>query len=777
MRRPDRPFVVVATLILSCTSCATVWSQAAEEPLLQMQREKIERREERAKGIEVSAPKVYDDSLLQEMLRSAEARLASLQMIDQAGIAGHLGSLSGARQSISSFGLSVMGSPTPQVATTNNGATNSVVTTDSGDPTKNGTVTTAGAPVQNQTTTASAVSPPAVTAPASSTTLPSAFGVSASDLLNEQMQLTYEIANLRLLLEGALSDRVLGPGGRLRPRVTLGFPISIVPSKEFKNAAAVIEIQVDADSTDLLKGGEDQPPIVLALLPREKTYNVAAITDHMSSLGAGVVTQIASVSASWLFGTKTYYMAQDQDTVARTFEPDENHPTSASASDHRVGFLWQFRPVLGAKYIREGLKQTFVQLAFPSALTADRFGYAHIITYWREYDRKRNLVKRVIPNSLRRYEQPFVINRYPLKQEPLQFDWRNLEDLGNGQMLVTVKGLFLPGTYVRVGGNYLRDGNPSFSMQYQQIQFTAPIADLATKGAYLVARDGDEKRLEFPVSDWEQAHPLRIETLNITTMDDSNSRVVVQLEEAPDKTAPTLLLIGSKVFGYSDSPLLRNDDPRIIAAVVPTSYLQANPMISLKSLFTNKQYWREAARPFRIFPLIPNAPKAVLLEQTKDKSSFLIYGDDIRHANILSPKVTWHSYGMPEYDNVARIDIDKEALKSAKLITLQTDRGVMFQVPIPKLDKDDDNAATIVPPAPIALNTDEIVLTGTGLGDLQQVESAGINLKLTTQADGKAVWISGLKAAGVTTTAGTHPLQLHYKAKQEVLSLTVVAIP
>src|SRR5882724_11117321 len=70
---------------------------------------KIEAREARAQGIDVGKPKVYDDSLLQQMLATAEARLASLQVLDQTSIAAKLGSVTGATQSISSFGLSAMG--------------------------------------------------------------------------------------------------------------------------------------------------------------------------------------------------------------------------------------------------------------------------------------------------------------------------------------------------------------------------------------------------------------------------------------------------------------------------------------------------------------------------------------------------------------------------------------------------------------------------------------------------------------------------------------------
>jgi hypothetical protein len=86
-----------------------------------------------------------------------------------------------------------------------------------------------------------------VTPPAPTTSLPSTYSVSSQDVLDEQMQLTYEIANLQLLLEGSLSDWTIGTSKIVKPRVTLGFPITIAPDKGDKDATAVIEVEVEKD--------------------------------------------------------------------------------------------------------------------------------------------------------------------------------------------------------------------------------------------------------------------------------------------------------------------------------------------------------------------------------------------------------------------------------------------------------------------------------------------------------------------------------------------------
>src|SRR5258708_35735406 len=80
---------------------------SCDEPTAQ--EKELEKREMEGNGITVETPKVYDDSLLQQMLNSAETRLVSLQVLDQTGIAARFGSVTGASQQISSFAVSAQG--------------------------------------------------------------------------------------------------------------------------------------------------------------------------------------------------------------------------------------------------------------------------------------------------------------------------------------------------------------------------------------------------------------------------------------------------------------------------------------------------------------------------------------------------------------------------------------------------------------------------------------------------------------------------------------------
>jgi hypothetical protein len=768
-------------LVVSLTGLP-LWSQDAPDqkdktPDGRKLEQKIEERDRAANGIQVGEPKLYDDSLLQQMLSAAQARLMSLQILDQAGIASRLGSITGASQTISSFGLSLQGLPLSQVATTNNGATNSTLTTGqtatttSATPSSTTTNTvqnTAGAPVTNVTTTAPSVSVPTVSAPAPSTTLPSSFAVSASDILNEQMQLTYEIANLRLLLEGSLNDRlVIANGLRLvKPRVTVGFPITLTPDKRHKNAVAIVEVEVEKAG----KQGEDldpnKPPALLALLPREKTYNVASITDKSVSIGAGVVTQVASVAGSFLHATKTYYLVQDQDTLALTYQPED---------PHRIGFLWQFRPVLGADYVKSGLKQTFVQIAFPSTWSAPAFGAIHLKTYWKGYDRRHSVTKGVLRDSLKEYPTPIPILNLPLDQHPKTFDMTEVEDLGNGQMLVTLKQRFLGGTYVRVGTNILADGSPGFMNRYQQIQFVSPIADLATKQVSIVARDGTESPLLFDKEQFGSKNALRITGHTLTTADDANSRLTVRLDHVPSVGQPPLVfIIGGKVFGYADAPIRRNDNE--LSVILPTAFLIANPVVSIKALFTDDSYWEKAQLQLSEFTPGALGPKMALLDQGTDSARFLLYGNGVDQAEVVAPAgVKSDAFGNPASPNVRSITLKKEQIKAQKQLALQMKNGLLFLVPVPSVEFADTVKPPIKAIGPVVVGADEVIFQGEGFGDLQKVVFDGIELKLRKQADGKRLWVKGLRAAGVTAEPKMQTLDFYFKSGKTPVTLTVSA--
>jgi len=452
-------------------------------------------------GIIVTAPKIYDDSALVLMLNAARLKLATLQAFDQTGLTSRIGALTGATLDQQSISGQILGPPIPQAVTTSLGATGSSQTVNAAGnsggtqtttaPTGTTTVQTVGntgsqtvtsnaaLPVENVVTTVAPQSATVPTGPQLSAALPtSGFNISSLSALNEMMQLSYEITNLQLLLEGSLTDRYIEGKRDIKPRTTLGFSITIQNPEEYRDAVAILEVEVNNPPT----AASTESPAVTAILPREKTYNVANISDKMMSFGGGIVTQVINGGFSYLHGRKNYFIVQDQDTLAMMRE---------SSDSNKTVFSWQFRPVLGQRVVTAGLKQTFVQLAVPIEADQGCFGNLRIKTYWRRIDRKKNVLGDIIGETLR-ISDLTAISRIDQTPIPSKVTY---DDLGSGAVLASVKGQFLPGTYVRVGGNYYREGSPGFTFELSRIRFVANAADVAQFGAYLVSRDGKESEI------------------------------------------------------------------------------------------------------------------------------------------------------------------------------------------------------------------------------------------------------------------------------------------
>jgi hypothetical protein len=766
----------------------------------------IEAQDLSGRGITVEPPKVYDDALLQQMLETAEARLAAIQVFDPTGITARFGAITGASQQISSVGFSAQGLPLPGITTTSKGATGNTVQTTAPGAANSGFTTTSALPSQDVTTTMPQVSPPSVTAPAATTSLPSSFSVSASDILNEQAQLTAEISALRLLIRGSLSDHFMETDGRNRTKkqITLGFPITVNPDKRYKNAVAVVEVEVEpapAESDrseienqvkvdveeEITSRGETPTeaevatevkrrvssmytaatrPAVTTLLPREKTYNVASITDKSVSVSGGVATQLLGVSGSLLKARKTFYLVRDQDTVALGF-----HPTG----QNKVGFRWEFRPVLGGDYVKSGLKQPFVQLAFGATPDAIKLGKVTVRTYWRSYDRKKGITKEIIPNSLNEQFANRDIYTYKLARALPTFNSRDvLEDVGGGQVLVKLPGRFLPGTYVRVGSTLLSAG-PQFTLEYEGIRFIAPAADLATKEVFIVAHDGAENQLRFEGTTCSPSAPIVIvkDSLKIETVDETTSRLTLKVNESDQekKRPPRVMVIGSRVFGYSDAPIKREGDT--LSAVVPNSLLSSGPEVKVQTLFPRKGCISEPVTTLK--PISPE--RLAVLERGDGATRFLLSGKDLKGIRVVSPVGAMvQEIGFPsDPDTLVSLTLTAEQLKTNKQVMLQRNGKSPFLVSIPDLDpkKPDPPKAR----ERITIDADEAVIDGDGMKDLVKVSFKKFEITSKEIAgDGKSVRLSGLRALGITSTAASQPLVLEFKSgAKTTVTLEVVS--
>ena len=332
-----------------------------------------------AEGIQVGAPKTYDDFSLQLMLRNARNRLVALQAINKTGITGAIGRTAGATVNRLSLGVQALGPSTPARK-----------------------VRTEGNLVDDSH---AEVIPSVVDGPTPTAGLPtSGIGVAAADVLNEMMQLEAQIMGLQLLMEGALSDRYYqvnisgkaGPSSFAKKTVTLGFDISVSPPdrSKYKYAAAEVEVSVRSGNEMLSACA----PSIKTLLPQEKTYNVATITDKGGEVGAGAILGVINAGGSFLWSKKRYFIVQAQDVLAfhngvdsseRRTGTCESAQSSIAADDGDWRkFSWQFRPVLGQKFVRPGLRQVFVQLAFPVKPDSFEIGELKVVTRWRKVNRK-----------------------------------------------------------------------------------------------------------------------------------------------------------------------------------------------------------------------------------------------------------------------------------------------------------------------------------------------------------------------------------------------------
>ncbi|HEX8568101.1 MAG TPA: hypothetical protein VF648_20850 [Pyrinomonadaceae bacterium] len=718
-------------------------------------------------GIFVDTAKVYDDSSLQLMLNAARLRLAALQSFDQSGLLSRIGAITGATLEQQSFSAQILGPPPPSTAVTSLGATGTTTTVNA--PSGQTVTAVAGQPAQNVVTTTPQMTASVPSLPSNSASLPtSGFNVSSLDALNEMMQLTYEIANLQLLIEGSLSDRYVSGERLIKPRTTLGFPITVTTQERYKDAVAMVEIEV-ANPPEAMPGQilfSTEPPTVTALLPREKTYNVASITDKMTSVGGGIVTQVINGGFSYLRGRKSYYIVQDQDTLAMM------HRASSADSTQ---FSWQFRPVLGQRYVRSGLKQTFVQLAAPLKEISGCFGNLTIKTYWRKYDRKRGVLKEVIADSVRVQNAPTPIPRFDLTPVIEKIDF---QDLGSGVVQAALTGRFLPGTYVRIGNNFYREGSPGFTSELTQIRFVASAADVARHRAFLVTRDGTEIEIvdsAFPIllpaltrgcslrgDDPAKATPsLIIDTPEITAYDSLNSILKITIPRLPDGIDydKYVIVVGNKVFGLSDAPIERyfNESTRRteLKAIVPTNLLSNSTSIEVKPLF-----WREdfSARVTDRFKAENSPDKIGIYGQVGSNTVYLLYGNRLQNAKVLLPSgVTLREFRYysgdasgPSVETLQAFELTPDQqVKANKQIVLEKSPG---ERPIPlslpaTVETDKKPVLTVRGGLPIPVGAKEIIVQGDNLDKLDKVTFNGKEITKVVSKDNKFVTLAG---AGLT---------------------------
>jgi hypothetical protein len=332
-------------------------------------------------GISVGRPKVFDNRTLTLMLESLSNSLQNIQFVNRDSLAAAFNFLQGSRSSETVSNLSITPLPLPSLHQ------ESAKTT--------GNATSTGVPLPDTTSQKTTVDRAAVTPQAPTLDNPPAFsgfnptfGQNPSDLLNDQVNLTYQIFNLRMILERSLSDRLLD-NDQPRRQAVLGFNVTIDPPRTANDAVAVVEIRLNLSQNcptqDCLS--------LVSLMPQEKTYNSAALSTKSNSFGGAAVVNMFQVGFSERRRGQIFYLYRDNDTLSYE-RMDEENP-------NQVVFGWMFRPVLGRRSVSPGLRQLFAIVSLPSddAMGISQNGpagkreiepslAASITTKWKKYDKE-----------------------------------------------------------------------------------------------------------------------------------------------------------------------------------------------------------------------------------------------------------------------------------------------------------------------------------------------------------------------------------------------------
>jgi hypothetical protein len=356
-------------------------------------------------GIHVGRPKVYDGRDLSLMLDRFSRQLPVNGFIDTKALASALGNLQGYAASDSSLALFANAAVGPQASALFSGGDSTGGTTNTNTAGANATpgsptVTINLAPAASATTTpatGSATLGPQAPALAPLQTAPAytpAFGASASDLLSDQVSLTYQISNLRMLLDRSLSDRLYH--GRTRLQAVLGFDIDIEPDAAAKRAAAVVEVKVTLAGNNGDQGcnADDRDGLsLIALMPEQGSHNAATLSQKADAYGGAIAGSVFSLGVSDQERSQTFYLYRDMDTVS--FQASH-----ASGSSADLTFGWQFRPVLGRQAVDPGIRHLIAVVGLPCADTGAReVGLdLGVRTSWVSYDDKARVTTGVKPH-------------------------------------------------------------------------------------------------------------------------------------------------------------------------------------------------------------------------------------------------------------------------------------------------------------------------------------------------------------------------------------------
>lgn len=725
------------------------------------------------RGIIVGTPKVYDNYYLQQLLNTLRTRLETLQVVDQATLLSHIGQTQGANLQRLGGSIQGTGPSTPTVST--------------GSP-------TSATPGATTTTTPLAPSNPA---PAPTTlTLPS-IGQSSLDTLNESMQLAYEITNVELLLNGAISDQVQADTGRQRATFTVGFPITIRPPEKSdgKLSDSIAEVQVTIC-------GSPEASIV-TLLPKERTYNVASILDNSFAASLGtVIGGVFSVGGGFLWQHQQYYLVQQQETVALQYASGGCEGTATSNS----AFAWQIHPVLGKHFVRPGMETNFVQVSIPDPIEppGGTLVRACVRAGWRKTSDNGNRLKPLSSDAA----QCFNIRYYSTLPK---VDALKVRDVGSGNVFVQATGTFLDGTRVRIGSK--PSASTYISSDQRTLGFYSAASDMvAAGGATILSREDDEDPLLLPLSGVSSAlstaQPLRINSVSVMPYSDSQSLVTIKFSPPSGATLPPepcpaipgavnpppcvptdpwVVNIGDKVFGLADAPFF-SSNANEIKLLVPSALITAAPKLQMRRILWPEQYYyaeypldKSALLLTKVTLLSPAPQLTLALSGVNLDHALLEYPECSTCLKTLAPTLATVSFSADK--KVPGIDVD--AIKALKQIVLcrsdstSTRCDSSFAPILAEVPKDDSAAPKDTKPKlekhdPVKPGTAQVSITGTGLDQIVSIKAGPTSVAFRLSVAEKPVLIITVPST-ITGVEGEYPLLIELSDKSTMSYLLTIS--
>ena len=407
-------------------------------------------------GIHVSEAKVYDERTLAIMLEQLNEQLRTISFIDKTKLAAQLGLLQGFQSKEVSRALDIGTLPIPGLETTSK-------------PDESGNLTPSEQVESRAAFTPKAPGLPSIMA---GPKFEPVIGENASDLLDDQVNLTYQIFNLRMMLEKSLTDRLWYDGNNTTSRLiaVIGFDIEVHPPKDTHDRAAYVEITITP--TDSKYAG----PSLVALMPQEKTYNSAALSSKSNSFGGSAVAKIITVGYSEQRRGQTFYLFRDSDTATLTYAP--------KSCDKCLKFGWVFHPVLGRRAVAPNKRHMFAVIALPEGDTDGVSFSANVNarTYWRKYDRDKltNGTQDLFEEQSFPISEQLAIPSTKKIQESLQPKIHSVKWYATDEksVVVTVEGEnFFTGTNVFLGSTNYDEGTGNLlikSNKSLQVKTTVP---------------------------------------------------------------------------------------------------------------------------------------------------------------------------------------------------------------------------------------------------------------------------------------------------------------